>query len=93
VEVLKFGWKSQYQFVESLGAKITVRKHPDGTTYLTDSGNLIFDCNFGSIADPAALALKLGGRAGIVEHGLFIGIASEVIVAGEHGIRELTQPA
>jgi ribose 5-phosphate isomerase A len=93
IEVLNFGWKSQYQYIESLGAKISVRKHSDGSTYLTDSGNLIFDCNFGSIADPRALALKLGGRAGIVEHGLFIGIASEVIVAGENGIRELTQPA
>jgi ribose 5-phosphate isomerase A len=92
VEVMKFGWRSQSQFIEAQGGKISVRKNPDGTTYLTDSGNLILDCHFGSIADPRALALKLGGRAGIVEHGLFLGVASEVIVAGEHGLRDLTQP-
>jgi len=89
VEVLNFGWRSQAQYVESLGAQVSVRKHSDGTTYLTDSGNLILDSNFGAIPDPRALALKLGGRAGIVEHGLFLGIANDVIVAGENGLRHL----
>lgn len=93
VEVLNFGWRSQSQYVESLGGRVTVRKHSDGTTYLTDSGNLIFDCDFGPIPDPRALALKLGGRAGIVEHGLFLGIASDLVVAGENGLRHLEHPA
>ena len=89
VEVLNFGWRSQAQYLESLGAKYSVRKNSDGSTFLTDSGNLILDCDFGPIPDPRALALKMGGRAGIVEHGLFLGIATDVVVAGENGLRHL----
>ena len=89
VEVLKFGWRSQAQFLESLGAQISVRKNADGTTFLTDSANFIIDCDFGPIPDPRALALKLGGRAGIIEHGLFLNVATDVMVAGPEGIRHL----
>ena len=66
-----------------------IRKNKDGSQYVTDSGNMIVDCNFGPIADVEGLAEKLGARAGIIEHGLFIGIASDVIVAGKDGIRHL----
>jgi ribose 5-phosphate isomerase A len=89
IEIAQFGWKSQERFVVSLGGKPTLRLTPDGKPYLTDQGNWILDCAFAPIADPRALAAQLAGRAGIVEHGLFCGIASEVIVAGETGIREL----
>jgi ribose 5-phosphate isomerase A len=89
VEVLRFGWRSQAQFLESLGAKVSVRENPDGTPYLTDSGNLIVDCNFGPIPDPGALAIRLGARAGVVEHGLFLGIATDVIIAAAEGTRHL----
>lgn len=90
VEVSPFGWQSQMRFLESLGCKAAIRKNKDGSQYVTDSGNMIVDCNFGPIADVDALATKLGARAGIIEHGLFIGIASDVIVAGSKGIRHLT---
>ena len=50
---------------------------------------MIFDCDFGPITDPADLATKLGARAGIVEHGIFVGLASDVIVASESGVRHL----
>ncbi len=89
VEVAPFGWKSQERFLVSLGATPVLRAAADGKPYETDQGNWILDCAFGPIADPAALAERLAARAGIVEHGLFCGIASEVIVAGERGIREL----
>ena len=89
VEVNPFGWQSQLRFLESLGARATIRKNADKTQFVTDSGNMIFDCDFGPIADPSDLAVNLSTRAGIVEHGLFIGIASDVIVAGETGIRHL----
>ena len=89
VEVSDFGWRSQLRFLESLGARAVIRKNKDGSQYVTDSGNMILDCNFGPIADVEALAAKLGARAGIIEHGLFIGIARDVIVAGEEGIRHL----
>ena len=91
VEVLPFGWGSQLHFVESLGARPVLRKLPDGSTYRTDHDNLILDCAFGPIADPAVLAERLAGRAGIIEHGLFIGLASEVIVAGPGGCRRLVR--
>jgi ribose 5-phosphate isomerase A len=89
IEVALFGWQSQKQFLESLGAKPKIRTLEDGTQFVTDSGNMIFDCNFDPIPDPAALASTLSARAGIIEHGLFIGLASDLIVAGDTGIRHL----
>jgi ribose 5-phosphate isomerase A len=89
VEVLQFGWLSQRRCLESLGAKVEVRQNSDGSQFLTDSGNLILDCDFGLIADPVQLASHLGQRAGIVEHGLFLNIATEAIIAGPDGIRHL----
>ena len=51
--------------------------------------DLILDCYFGPISDPAQLATRLNERAGIVEHGLFLGLATDVIVAGEEGVRRI----
>jgi ribose 5-phosphate isomerase A len=92
VEVLTFGWQAQLRYLESLGARVTLRLARDGSPFATDQGNRILDCTFGPIADPAALATKLDARAGIVEHGLFLGLATDVIVAGGTGIRHLTRP-
>ena len=89
VEVVPFGWRPQAEFLESLGAQVTLRKHPDGTVFETDEGNLIIDANFGPIANPGKLAEQLTRRVGIVEHGLFVGLATDVIVAGKAGIRHL----
>ncbi len=89
VEVSPFGWQSQRRYLESLGARAVIRKNPDGSEFVTDSGNMIFDCDFGPIADAKDLAEQLGARAGIIEHGLFIGLASDLIVAGENGVRHL----
>jgi ribose 5-phosphate isomerase A len=86
VEVLPFGWSSQARFLEKLGARITMRQNADGTRYITDSGNFILDCAFGPIQDAAGLAARLGERAGIIEHGLFIGLTTDLIVAGPGGI-------
>jgi ribose 5-phosphate isomerase A len=90
VEVLPFGWRSQARFLESLGARYVVRQTPDGREYRTDQGNLILDCDFGPIADTRKLACELEQRAGIVEHGLFLGLTHNVVVAGKTGVRELT---
>jgi ribose 5-phosphate isomerase A len=90
VEVIPFGWQSQKRFLESLGSCVTVRQQNDGTPFKTDQGNLILDCVFGPIRQPAELASRLDARTGIVEHGLFIGLATEVIVAGTDGVRHLT---
>ena len=89
VEVSPFGWQSQMRFLESLCARAVIRKNKGGAQYVTDSGNMIFDCEFGPIADVTELAEKLGARAGIIEHGLFLGITSDLIVAGENGVRHV----
>lgn len=86
VEVLPFGWRSQALFLEGLGARITRREGREGAPYRTDQGNFILDCAFGPIAHPEELAARLDARAGIVEHGLFLGLTSELVVAGPGGV-------
>ena len=93
VEVIPFGWRTQAAYLESLGARVTVRPGKDGAPYRTDQGNLILDSNFGPILHPDDLAARLDARTGIVCHGLFLGLARAVIVAGASGIRYLTPPA
>ena len=91
VEVFPFGWKSQAEYLKSLGAEVTLRKNSDGSCSHSDQGNLILDCNFGSITYPHELSAKINIRAGIIEHGLFIGHADKVVVSGETGIQVLTK--
>lgn len=86
VEVIPFGWKSQMAFLESLGAEVTLRTR-DGQVCQTDQQNFILDCNFGPIEDAAALADQIKSRTGVVEHGLFLGLATDVIIADPEGIR------
>lgn len=93
VEVLTFGWRSQARFLESLGATVAIRQDGQGGQFVTDSGNMILDCGFGPIADAAHLAAVLGARAGIVEHGLFIGLADDLFVATAGGVRHRTAPS
>jgi ribose 5-phosphate isomerase A len=90
IEVLPFGWRSQSRFLESLGARFIVRQAADGKEYRTDQGNMILDCDFGPIANPTELAIKLKARAGIVEHGLFLNLTHSVVVGSASGVRELT---
>ena len=87
VEIIPFGRRSLEEYLRSLGAEQKVRTKTDGTPFITDSGNYILDCHFGPIDDPYALSAKLKDRAGIVEHGLFLDLASEVIIAAGDGIR------
>ena len=89
VEVLQFGWRTQANFLIGLGAQLARRHNDDGSPYLTDQDNYILDCDFGPIEHPALLAERLNSRAGIIEHGLFLDLATDLIVAGELGIRHL----
>jgi len=88
VETLAFGWRSQARFLESLGATVVPRPG-QGDLYRTDQGNIILDSRFGPIDDPQALAGTLDARAGLVGHGLFIGVATDLVVAGEDGVRHI----
>lgn len=86
VEVLPFGWRSQALFLESLGARVTVRVDSAGAPFQTDGGNLVLDCAFGPLEHPARLAARLDARAGVVGHGLFLGLATDLVVAGPSGV-------
>lgn len=90
VEVIPFGWQAQAAHLKSLGAEPSLRLDGD-SAYHTDQGNLILDADFGPIADPAGLDMTLSSRAGIVEHGLFINMTRDVVVAGADGVRHLRQ--
>ena len=87
VEVVAFGWHAQLRFLERLGAEVVLRRGGDGRPFRSDNGNLILDCNFGPLPDPERLAAQLNARAGVVEHGLFIGLATDLICAGTQGLR------
>lgn len=89
VEVLPFGWRTHVPFLAGLGAEVVLRRGADGAPVRTDQGNFVLDCHFGPIRDPHALARELGARAGILGHGLFLGLATDLFVAGPRGIRHL----
>jgi ribose 5-phosphate isomerase A len=89
VEVMPFGWRSQIHFLESLGARVVLHRDIGGNPFQTDQGNWLMDCHFGPIPDPGRLATELSQRAGVIEHGLFLGLATDVVVATDKGIRHL----
>jgi ribose 5-phosphate isomerase A len=89
VEVIPFAVKPEENFLKSLGAAVALRRDGQGQPYKTDQHNYILDANFGEMANPERLAAKLDARAGIVEHGLFLGLATDVIVAAQDEIRHL----
>jgi ribose 5-phosphate isomerase A len=91
VEVLPFGWRSAGLHLEGLGARVVRRGGEE--PFVTDQGNYILDCHFGPMGDPGALGRAVRAKAGVIEHGLFVGLAQEVIVAAPGGVRRLTHAA
>jgi ribose 5-phosphate isomerase A len=89
VEVIKFAQAVVVRKIEALGAEVGLRRAADGNPYLTDENNLILDCRFGQIPDADGLAQRLSDMPGVVEHGLFIGMASVVLVANGNEVVEL----
>jgi ribose 5-phosphate isomerase A len=92
VEVVPFGWQSTEQRLKKLGANSQLRMGANGEPYITDGGHYILDCAFGPIASPATLAANLDTTVGVVEHGLFIGMTSAVVVGRPDGIKLLNPP-
>lgn len=92
VEVLPFGWAPEAAYLESLGASVSRRLNQGGEPVVTDQGNWIIDAKFDIIEDPGVLSDQLGRRAGVVAHGLFLGLATDLIVAGTDGVRHVKRP-
>jgi ribose 5-phosphate isomerase A len=95
VEIVRFGFGATRNMIEVLAAdagcrgEIKQRMRPDGQPFVTDSGNFILDCAFGRIEEPEALDEALKLIPGVVENGLFLGIADAAIVAGPDGVAVL----
>jgi len=89
VEVIKFAQALVVKRIAALGADVRMRAGADGKPFLTDENNHILDCHFGEIQDADRLALELSRMPGVVEHGLFIGMASVVVFARGSEIVEL----
>jgi len=86
VEVIKFSQALVGKEIAALGAEIILRRKPDGKPYFTDENNYILDCHFGQIRDADALSRLLSDLPGVVEHGLFIGMASMALIADGRGV-------
>jgi ribose 5-phosphate isomerase A len=86
VEVVPFGWRPESRFIEAVGGRPRLRLGEDGEPFVTDNGNLILDCAFGSIGDPSGLETELRTRAGVVEVGLFVGLTTDLVVGGPDGV-------
>ena len=95
VEVVRFGFAATRRMVEAMAAQagckgpITQRLSKGGEPFLTDQGNFILDCAFGRIPEPEVLAYALKRVPGVVEHGLFLGVADMAIVGTDSGVQLL----
>ena len=95
IEVVPFGLAATQSLIRVLAAEvdcegaIDLRRNQDGTPFRTDGGNHILDCSFGAIDDPDGLASALSLVPGVVDHGLFLGLADMVIIAGPDGVSVL----
>lgn len=93
VEVVPFGYRVSLAMIEDIADElglegtIRLRLNGDGTPFVSDGGNFIIDCAFGPLDDPEALAELLPFTPGVVDHGLFIGLADQAVIADEKGVR------
>jgi len=88
VEVIPFAQPLVAKRIVALGAAVKLRQDSSGKTFVSDEGHHILDCSFGQIPDPPALARKLSDMPGVVEHGLFINLASLVLLARGEKVTE-----
>ena len=89
VEIIDFARPVLEKKIAALGAVTRLRLKSDGTPFITDEGHHILDCTFGKISDPPALARALSELPGVVEHGLFIGLAKQVFVGRGAKVEEI----
>jgi ribose 5-phosphate isomerase A len=89
VEVIRFACRAEREHLQALGAQVVLRS-VGADPFLTDEGNWILDADFGPIDDVPRLAALLQARAGIVEHGLFVGLTHDLLIAGPDGVEHRT---
>lgn len=93
VEIVPFEADVQLRWLNRLASRAEYYREPDGSVIHTDNGNPLALCWFdGGMDNPAEIARQMAERPGIVEHGLFLGMADQVIVAGADGFRILERP-
>src|SRR5262245_3237485 len=95
VEVVRFGLLATMRLLEAIAieagchGEVRLRPGVGDAPFVTDQGNLILDCAFGAILEPEVLSFALKRVPGVVEHGLFLGLADLAIVAGSSGVKLL----
>lgn len=98
IEVVPFGLGATLRAIEAafaatgVAGELTIRKGQNGHAFVTDGGHWIVDAHLGRIPDAPRLATSLASIPGVVEHGLFIGLADMAILAGTQGIRIVQRP-
>jgi len=88
VEIIPFAEPLLAKRITALGAAVKLRRDASGKPFVTDEGHHILDCHFGQIPDPPSLACQLEDMPGVVEHGLFIAMASVVLIATGSEVEE-----
>jgi ribose 5-phosphate isomerase A len=89
VEIVPFGWEATERKLRDLGANPSLRLGSDNKPFVTDGGHYIMNCAFGPMADPTGVANALDHIVGVVEHGLFLGFATEARISGRDGVKVL----
>ena len=92
VEVAQFGWQATARHLTAIGATPYLRLFPDGSPFITDGGNHILDCAFAPIESAVKLQQQLDSIVGVIEHGLFIGMTTYVLVGAPEGVIRLDLP-
>ena len=90
VEVSPFGWEATARHLQAIGARVAPRHSAQGELTVTDGGNMILDCHFGPLDDPAATDRAMRDIVGVFETGLFLQRAALALVAGETGLQTFT---
>lgn len=93
VEVVGFGHQTTARRLAALGVEPILRNDAAGKPFVTDGGNLLYDCHFGAIDDPGGLAVRLSSLVGVIDSGLFVDPPRRVFVGGAAGVRELARDA
>jgi ribose 5-phosphate isomerase A len=90
VETVVFGWEKTFKKLKNLGC-IPALRMEEGRPYLTDNGNYLVDCSFGTIADPRILHDRINAIVGVVENGLFVGMADRIVAGYSDGSTRVFQ--